>query len=52
MNALTQKLIRAAKDAAEPIQSNFFGRVSRFDCHIIACDGFPVTIGTLCLFET
>ena len=23
MNALTQKLIRAAKDAAEPIQPNF-----------------------------
>lgn len=52
MNALTQKLIRAAKDAAEPIQPNFFGRVSRFDGHIIECDGFPATIGTLCLIET
>ena len=52
MNALTQKLIRAAKDAAEPIQSNFFGRVSRFDGHIIECDGFPATIGTLCWIET
>jgi len=51
MNALTQKLIRAAKDAAEPIQPNFFGRVSRFDGHIIECDGFPATIGTLCLIE-
>ena len=52
MNALTQKLIRAAKDAAEPIQSNFFGRVSRFDGHIIECDGVPATIGTLCWIET
>ena len=52
MNALTQKLIRAAKDAAEPIQPNFFGRVSRFDGHIIECDGFPATIGTLCWIET
>ena len=24
------------------------GRVSRFDGHIIECDGFPATIGTLC----
>ena len=52
MNALTQKLIRAAKDAAKPIQPNFFGRVSRFDGHIIECDGFPATIGTLCWIET
>ena len=52
MNALTQKLIRAAKDAAGPIQPNFFGRVSRFDGHIIECDGFPATIGTLCWIET
>ena len=52
MSALTQKLIRAAKDAAEPSQPNFYGRVSRFDGHIIECDGFPATIGTLCLIET
>ena len=28
------------------------GRVSRFDGHIIECDGFPATIGTLCQVET
>ena len=27
-------------------------RVSRFDGHLIECDGFPATIGTLCLIET
>ena len=28
------------------------GRVGRFDGHIIECDGFPATIGTLCSVET
>ena len=28
------------------------GRVSRFDGHIIECDGFPATIGTLCEVAT
>jgi flagellum-specific ATP synthase len=28
------------------------GRVSRFDGHIIECDGFPATIGTLCQVDT
>ena len=28
------------------------GRVSRFDGHIIECDGFPATIGTLCEVDT
>ena len=28
------------------------GRVSRFDGHIIECDGFPATIGTLCAIDT
>ena len=28
------------------------GRVSRFDGHIIECDGFPATIGTLCEIAT
>ena len=28
------------------------GRVSRFDGHIIECDGFPATIGTLCEIDT
>ena len=27
---------------------SFSGRVSRFDGHMIECDGFPATIGTLC----
>ena len=30
----------------KPIQLS--GRVSRFDGHIIECDGFPATIGTIC----
>ena len=28
------------------------GRVNRFDGHIIECDGFPATIGTLCEIDT
>jgi len=28
------------------------GRVSRFDGHIVECDGFPSTIGTLCKIDT
>ena len=34
----------------KPIQLS--GRVSRFDGHIIECDGFPATIGTLCQVST
>ena len=34
----------------KPIQLS--GRVSRFDGHIIECDGFPATIGTLCQVDT
>ena len=34
----------------KPIQLS--GRVSRFDGHIIECDGFPVTIGTICQVNT
>ena len=30
----------------------FSGRVTRFDGHIIECNGFPATIGTLCEIET
>ena len=52
MSILTQSLVSAAKNAAEPARVNFFGRVSRFDGHLIECDGFPATIGTLCLIET
>ena len=33
----------------KPIQLS--GRVSRFDGHIIECDGFPATIGTICLVD-
>ncbi|MEK9849196.1 MAG: FliI/YscN family ATPase, partial [Candidatus Puniceispirillum sp.] len=35
-----------ALDFNKPIQLS--GRVSRFDGHIIECDGFPATIGTIC----
>ena len=35
---------------SKPIQLS--GRVSRFDGHIIECDGFPATIGTICEVNT
>ncbi len=35
---------------SDPVQ--MFGRVSRFDGHMIECGGFPATIGTLCNIET
>ena len=37
-------------ELGKPIQLS--GRVSRFDGHIIECDGFPATIGTLCEIDT
>jgi flagellum-specific ATP synthase len=52
MNALTQSLVFAAQQAAKSVQPSFSGRVSRFDGHMIECDGFPATIGTLCRIET
>ena len=39
-----------ALDFDKPIRLS--GRVSRFDGHIIECDGFPATIGTLCQVAT
>ena len=39
-----------ALDFDKPIRLS--GRVSRFDGHIIECDGFPATIGTLCQVDT
>ena len=37
-------------ELGKPIQLS--GRVSRFDGHIIECDGFPATIGTICEVNT
>ena len=37
-------------DLTRPLRVS--GRVSRFDGHIIECDGFPATIGTLCEIDT
>ena len=37
-------------ELSKPIQLS--GRVSRFDGHIIECDGFPATIGTICQVDT
>lgn len=39
-----------ALEIAKP--NRISGRVGRFDGHIIECDGFPATIGTLCSVET
>lgn len=52
MSVLTQHLVTAAQQSAAPVQPCFSGRVSRFDGHMIECDGFPATIGTLCRIET
>lgn len=52
MSVLTQHLVTAAQQSGAPVQPCFSGRVSRFDGHMIECDGFPATIGTLCRIET
>jgi flagellum-specific ATP synthase len=39
-----------ALDLDKPVRLS--GCVSRFDGHIIECDGFPATIGTLCQVAT
>ena len=52
MSLLTQHLVTAAQQTATPAQPSFSGRVSRFDGHMIECDGFPATIGTLCTVAT
>ena len=52
MSVLTRHLVAAARHSAAPAQPRFSGRVSRFDGHMIECDGFPATIGTLCRIET
>ncbi len=52
MNSLTKSLVFAAAKASSVAQPTFSGRVSRFDGHMIECDGFPATIGTLCQIET
>ena len=51
MNALTDRLtgVIANTSASSPVYS---GRVHRFDGHMIECDGFPATIGTLCSVTT
>ncbi len=46
---------RLSASVSAKIQSNparMFGRVSRFDGHMIECGGFPATIGTLCNIAT
>ena len=52
MSALLGQLTSdiSALDFDKPIRLS--GRVSRFDGHIIECDGFPATIGTLCQVDT
>ena len=52
MSALIHQLTSDidALDFKKPIRLS--GRVSRFDGHIIECDGFPATIGTLCQVDT
>ena len=52
MSALIQQLASDidALDFDKPIRLS--GCVSRFDGHIIECDGFPATIGTLCHVDT
>ena len=52
MSLLIQQLASDidALDFDKPIRLS--GRVSRFDGHIIECDGFPATIGTLCQVDT
>ena len=52
MNSLTKSLVFAAAEASSVSQPSYSGRVSRFDGHMIECDGFPATIGTLCQIQT
>ena len=51
MSTLNRKLsdLITGTGAPAPVYS---GRVHRFDGHMIECDGFPATIGTLCLVAT
>ena len=51
MSTLNRKLsdLITGTDAPAPVYS---GRVHRFDGHMIECDGFPATIGTLCSVAT
>ena len=52
MNSLTKNLVFAAAKASSGSKPSFSGQVSRFDGHMIECDGFPATIGTLCNIQT
>ena len=52
MNSLTKNLVFAAAEASSGSKPSFSGQVSRFDGHMIECDGFPATIGTLCNIQT
>ena len=52
MNSLTRNLVSAAAEASSVSKPSFSGQVSRFDGHMIECDGFPATIGTLCNIQT
>ena len=48
--SLTARLSARMPASAPP--PCYAGRVHHFDGHIIECDGFPATIGTLCTIET
>jgi len=52
MSLLTQKLKASVLEDISPPEPCFAGHVHRYDGHIIECDGFPATIGTLCSIET
>ena len=35
---------------ARPVELT--GRITRHDGHLLACDGFPVSVGAVCAIET
>ena len=39
-----------AMQLARPVELT--GRVTRHDGHLLACDGFPVSVGAVCAIET
>ena len=51
MSTLNRKLSDLITGTGTP-SPVYSGRVHRFDGHMIECDGFPATIGTLCSVAT
>ena len=51
MSVLSKKLGDLINQTGAPAPL-YSGRVHRFDGHMIECDGFPATIGTLCSVAT